>query len=144
MATLTLGSTGEAVTALQNILSEQGFFSGPITGYFGKITQGAVKAFQSAHGISPIGIVGPQTRAALNSLNSNGGMTDSARQTLIALLMQKLQQLYAQIAALTSTSTTSTSTTATTTSMASTTMTTTTASTSSMMASSTASSTTSI
>jgi|GEM_PF-1253211 len=110
---LAFGSTGEAVTALQNILTGNGFYSGPITGYFGALTRAAVKAFQSAKGIDPIGIVGPQTRAALNSLSGGSMMSDSARQTLIAQLMQKLQQLEAQVAAMTSSTTSATTTTTT-------------------------------
>lgn len=63
---LGLGSTGTQVTNLQNYLTQKGFYSGPVTGYFGPLTQAAVKKYQAAHGIDSVGYVGPGTRAALN------------------------------------------------------------------------------
>jgi hypothetical protein len=63
---LGVGSTGTDVTELQKQLTTLGIYSGPITGTFGSLTQAAVKAFQSAHGITQAGYVGPATRAALN------------------------------------------------------------------------------
>jgi peptidoglycan hydrolase-like protein with peptidoglycan-binding domain len=64
--TLTIGSSGSEVTQLQTVLTQKGYYSGPITGYFGSLTAAGVKAFQKAKGLSQVGIVGPQTRAALN------------------------------------------------------------------------------
>lgn len=65
---LTVGSRGADVTALQNRLATDGYFTLAATGYFGNVTKTAVKAFQTANGISPVsGYVGPLTRAALNS-----------------------------------------------------------------------------
>jgi hypothetical protein len=63
---LSLGSSGSEVKALQNYLAEKNYFSGSATGYFGTLTQKAVKAFQKANGTSPLGVVGPATRALLN------------------------------------------------------------------------------
>ncbi len=63
---LSLGSTGADVTALQQRLTADGIYSGPITGYYGDLTESAVMAYQSKHGIDPIGRVGPSTRALLN------------------------------------------------------------------------------
>jgi hypothetical protein len=63
---LTLGSYGEEVTQLQQRLTQEGTYAGPITGYFGYMTQQAVRSYQSMHGLSPVGSVGPQTRALLN------------------------------------------------------------------------------
>jgi len=66
---LAFGSKGEEVVELQRTLRSLGYFTYTTnTGYYGSVTQSAVKAFQRARGISPIGIVGPETRAALNSL----------------------------------------------------------------------------
>jgi peptidoglycan hydrolase-like protein with peptidoglycan-binding domain len=62
------GSTGEAVTQLQTILTKQGFFSGPISGSYGPMTVDAVVKFQAAQGLTQLGVVGPATRAALNAL----------------------------------------------------------------------------
>ncbi len=64
--TLSLGMSGEDVRSLQNFLISQGFLAaGNNTGYFGSLTDAAVKAFQVREGIEPVGIVGPQTRAAI-------------------------------------------------------------------------------
>jgi hypothetical protein len=63
---LSLGSTGNEVTELQRRLTAEGVYSGPITGYYGPLTESAVKKYQSAHGIDPAGYIGPNTRAVLN------------------------------------------------------------------------------
>jgi len=63
---LSVGSRGDDVTALQQFLSNNKFFSGSATGYFGQLTKTAVIAFQKARGIAPVGNVGPLTRAELN------------------------------------------------------------------------------
>ena len=63
---LVIGSSDAQVTEAQKILSSLGYLSITPTGYYGTITEGAVKAFQRANNISPVGTVGPLTRAALN------------------------------------------------------------------------------
>ena len=65
--TLRYGSEGEDVTELQNRLTAEGVYSGPITGYFGPLTEAGVKAFQAKYDIEQAGVVGPLTRAQLNS-----------------------------------------------------------------------------
>ena len=65
--TLRYGSEGEDVTELQNRLTAEGVYSGPITGYFGPLTEAGVKAFQAKYDIEQAGVVGPLTRARLNS-----------------------------------------------------------------------------
>ncbi|MHB8660793.1 MAG: peptidoglycan-binding protein [Minisyncoccota bacterium] len=64
---LAIRSRGTAVQQLQTRLSALGFYTGPITGYFGSLTAAGVKRFQSAHGLARVGFVGPGTRAALNN-----------------------------------------------------------------------------
>jgi hypothetical protein len=64
---LSVGSRDAQVTALQKQLTADGLYSGPITGYFGTLTEVAVGKFQVAHGIAAKGYVGPSTRAALNA-----------------------------------------------------------------------------
>lgn len=64
---LGIGSEGAEVTALQKLLAKLGFYSGSVTGYYGSLTEAAVKAYQSARGIDAVGFVGPGTRAALNA-----------------------------------------------------------------------------
>ena len=62
------GSKGSDVEALQALLKNQGYFNyDEITGYFGKITEDAVKSFQRANGLKADGIVGEQTWAKIKS-----------------------------------------------------------------------------
>ncbi|HEX7651141.1 MAG TPA: Ig-like domain-containing protein, partial [Candidatus Paceibacterota bacterium] len=65
---LTIGSTGDDVTALQQILIDAGLLNIPApTGYFGPLTRAALAFFQRLHGIVPaVGYFGPITRALLN------------------------------------------------------------------------------
>src|SRR3989344_3223046 len=65
--TLTVGSEGREFSPLQSFLSQLSLFPGEITGYFGQITKQAVMAFQKAHALDPVGIVGPLTRSVLNN-----------------------------------------------------------------------------
>ena len=67
------GSEGTDVTLLQNMLKNEGLFNVLATGYFGPLTESAVKAFQEKYNIaksgdSGYGFVGPKTRAKLNEL----------------------------------------------------------------------------
>lgn len=64
---LSVGSQDAQVKALQTRLAADGFYSGAITGFYGSLTQAAVEKYQTAHGISPKGYVGPSTRAMLNA-----------------------------------------------------------------------------
>lgn len=61
------GSQGSDVTELQTLLTQEGLYNGPLTDYFGSLTQAAVVAYQTKNGISPTGFVGPLTRAQLNA-----------------------------------------------------------------------------
>lgn len=61
--------TSEEIKALQKVLAREGFFTGSATGYFGSVTESAVKSFQKAHGLDSLGVVGVQTRSALNALS---------------------------------------------------------------------------
>ena len=62
------GQTSDAVLQLQTMLAEQGFLTAVPNGHYGPATTAAVKKFQAAHGLPPVGTVGPLTRAALNAL----------------------------------------------------------------------------
>lgn len=59
-----------------------------VTGYFGPLTEAAVKRFQQKYGIEPIGIVGPKTRAVLNKLTVE--LYEKEKAKIIAADNQKL------------------------------------------------------
>ena len=71
--TLLLGSSGSDVVSLQQALIAKGYLAeGRATGYFGPLTEAAVKKFQCAEGIicsgasvSGYGVYGPRTTLAL-------------------------------------------------------------------------------
>ena len=61
------GNKNLEVTALQKQLQATGYFNGPVTGYYGTLTQEAVTAFQKARGITPSGVADANTLNALNT-----------------------------------------------------------------------------
>ncbi|GGB62946.1 cell wall hydrolase [Fictibacillus barbaricus] len=65
---LSTGSQGYEVTALQQKLKEMGFFYGPVTGYYGPITERAVADFQYKTNLSSDGVAGPATFLMLNEV----------------------------------------------------------------------------
>ena len=70
---LRLGDQSEQVERLQSLLAKAGYLSDAnATGYFGEITETALKRFQSNNGLSADGRAGAQTFAKLNSGNING------------------------------------------------------------------------
>lgn len=75
--TLKLGDTGEDVKRLQIVLGQEGIAYLGGTGYFGPVTERAVKIFQNRAGIYAVGKVGPQTLARMRSLwcQNTGGPT---------------------------------------------------------------------
>jgi peptidoglycan hydrolase-like protein with peptidoglycan-binding domain len=66
--TLEFGMRSEDVRQLQLILIQEKLLVSEATGYFGSLTRDAVVQFQKTHNVDPIGIVGPKTRAVLNTL----------------------------------------------------------------------------
>jgi peptidoglycan hydrolase-like protein with peptidoglycan-binding domain len=62
---LSRGDSSYKVTQLQNQLADYGYFHARSTGYYGSITQHAVKAFQADYGLRVDGVAGPRTLAAL-------------------------------------------------------------------------------
>jgi peptidoglycan hydrolase-like protein with peptidoglycan-binding domain len=76
-ASLYSGMQGDAVTELQTVLSQLGFFSATPNGDFGPLTLAAVRKFQAAHDLPQIGVVGPATRAALNAFLTGSAITPS-------------------------------------------------------------------
>lgn len=64
-ATLKLGDHGGAVKELQRALRSLGYTVGTLDGVFGASTQSALIAFQTAHRLTPDGVLGSATHAAL-------------------------------------------------------------------------------
>ncbi len=58
-------STNFEVSKLQDFLQERGYLNTETTGYFGKLTQNAVKSYQSSKNLYPTGYVGYYTRSAI-------------------------------------------------------------------------------
>ena len=59
------GFYGEQVEAVQRILRDKGIFNGEITGYYGPVTERAVRRFQSDNGLRVNGIADSATLVAL-------------------------------------------------------------------------------
>ena len=59
------GDSGDAVKSLQTQLITLGYLSGRADGVFGESTKSAVKAFQSANGLSSDGVAGKKTQQAI-------------------------------------------------------------------------------
>jgi g-D-glutamyl-meso-diaminopimelate peptidase len=65
LRTLRIGSRGSDVMEIQALLRKIGYNPGPIDGIFGQQTQQAVIQFQRDKGLTPDGIIGPNTYNAL-------------------------------------------------------------------------------
>lgn len=63
--TLYWGSSGPDVSRVQSRLSDWGYYTGPIDGVIGADTSDAIVRFQANNGLTPDGIVGDSTWAAL-------------------------------------------------------------------------------
>jgi hypothetical protein len=63
---LSAGDSGNQVLTLQKALKQLGLDVGTPDGKFGQKTQDAVKAFQTAHNLTPDGVVGNDTARAIN------------------------------------------------------------------------------
>jgi peptidoglycan hydrolase-like protein with peptidoglycan-binding domain len=55
------------VANLQNLLTDRGFYNGPITGFLGTRTRAAIIAAQKAYGLTADGVAGAKTIAALEA-----------------------------------------------------------------------------
>ncbi len=74
--TLRVGMNHGDVIELQEALQSKGYFTfDRATGYYGSITEEAVRKFQAAHGLTVDGIAGPQTFAAMQA---SGGQATAA------------------------------------------------------------------
>lgn len=78
MPVLKRGSSGPDVLTLQTTLKQLGFDPRGVDGVFGAGTEAAVIAFQKAKGLTPDGIVGPGTMAALQTAAAVAGANVNA------------------------------------------------------------------
>lgn len=98
---LTVGSTGDDVQSLQNMLIAAGYLNaGNAIGYFGPLTKAAVMKYQTAHSINPTGYVGPLTRNALDGSVTTVPTNTQDIASVIAGLMAQIEVLQARLAAL--------------------------------------------
>lgn len=73
----------ETLKKTQTILKQMGFYKGKIDGLYGKLTLGAVKAFQKKYGMKSTGVIDKTTEAKIQScytvasVSSRGGSTAS-------------------------------------------------------------------
>ncbi|NER39348.1 MAG: peptidoglycan-binding protein [Oscillatoria sp. SIO1A7] len=67
LALMRLGDRGSLVTELQQDLRSLGYFSGPVTGDYGPLTQEAVTSFQVDYRLTADGVVGPNTERVLQA-----------------------------------------------------------------------------
>ena len=75
-----LGDQNEQVSRLQALLAKAGYLNeANATGYFGEITESALKRFQSNNGLEADGRAGAQTFAKLNSGGINGPSRDDTK-----------------------------------------------------------------
>ena len=61
------GQESQTMKAFQTTLSELGWYTGPIDGAYGPVTAEAVAGLQAQLGVTPDGILGPETFAAFES-----------------------------------------------------------------------------
>lgn len=81
------GSAGSEVKAIQSRLKEWGYYSGSVDGIYGSSTKAAVKKFQKANSLTPDGIAGNATLAAIGLPTSSSSTDDSDNVRLLARLI---------------------------------------------------------
>lgn len=72
-----MGSVGNEVTSIQNVLKKKGYYTGAVDGIFGSKTLAAVKNFQKDAGLTVDGIAGPKTLKALGISSTNSGFSSN-------------------------------------------------------------------
>lgn len=86
-ATYRQGSSGQAVTTIQEKLKRWGYYSGTVDGVYGSGTVAAVKKFQRTNGLTEDGVCGSSTLKALGmeqQASSGGNQTGSGDVALLA------------------------------------------------------------
>lgn len=86
-ATYRRGSTGSVVTQIQKRLSDWGYYFDGVDGVYGGQTESAVKYFQSKNGLTPDGVAGNATLAAIGINTSTAATSRSNDVNLLARLI---------------------------------------------------------
>lgn len=71
-ADVTIGAHGEKVMMLQDFLRAEGHFTVASTGYFGPVTQTALKSYQTANGLTVTGMLDTATLALIQTEATSG------------------------------------------------------------------------
>jgi len=97
--TLGPGSQGTNVTALQTFLASNPrvYPQGLVTGYYGPLTEAAVRNFQIGYAIDPVGRVGPITLGAINGVISSGKTPDVSSPTFSSVSVDSIMSSSARI-----------------------------------------------
>jgi hypothetical protein len=74
---LYFGVRGTQVNILENFLASQGYMNTYIDTYFGTVTYAAMIRFQTVHGLTADGVVGPMTRSVINQILSSSASYNS-------------------------------------------------------------------
>ena len=82
-----MGSVGDEVSAIQNVLKNKGYYTGKVDGIFGSKTLAAVKNFQRDYGLTVDGIVGPKTLKALGLSSASTAGYSSNDYNLLARII---------------------------------------------------------
>lgn len=99
------GTRGEDVQRLQTLLAQDKavYPDGLVTGFFGILTESAVKRFQAKYSLPQVGRVGPLTRQKLAAVFTKSASqtqaTNQALQAQILELQKKVQELLKQLQA---------------------------------------------
>jgi peptidoglycan hydrolase-like protein with peptidoglycan-binding domain len=84
------GDRGAEVSDLQTRLNAAGYYQGPITGYYGRLTEAAVKRFQQAKKLPVVGKAGDQTYAALRASEGIVARQPNISSTAVAQIQKRL------------------------------------------------------
>lgn len=91
---LKLGNSGDIVTNVQNKLKSLNYLSSKnVTGYYGSVTESAVKAFQKRNSLTADGKVGASTMAKLFSSSAKKAASSGGGSTNVNADVSKVQQL---------------------------------------------------
>jgi soluble lytic murein transglycosylase-like protein len=87
------GAHGWDVSALQFLLRRRGFDPGPLDGFMGGQTAGALRAFQQRMGLFADGIAGPATLAALTGSVAGPGTRPQAAPSYAKIVVRRGENL---------------------------------------------------